>query len=80
MSEDGIWVCRRNPIKRVHQPRHRRDCLGELVQINGYEDWRLQDHGPQRTLLVFVFSGRASASRGATIVSQDLMLPPSHGP
>jgi hypothetical protein len=31
MIDDGIWVRRRDQIKRVHQPRHRRDCLGELV-------------------------------------------------
>ncbi len=33
MTADGLWVpySRRRP--RVHQPRYRRDCLGELVQI-----------------------------------------------
>lgn len=35
MTADGLWVpySRRRP--RVHQPRYRRDCLGELVQIDG---------------------------------------------
>jgi len=37
MIEDGIWVRHRDRIKRVHQPRHRRDCLGELVQVDGCE-------------------------------------------
>jgi len=31
MVQDGIWVRRRDRVARVHQPRHRRDCLGELV-------------------------------------------------
>lgn len=33
MTADGLWVpySRRRP--RVHQPRYRRDCLGELVHV-----------------------------------------------
>ena len=27
----GLWVRRKDRLKRVHQPRARRDCLGELV-------------------------------------------------
>jgi hypothetical protein len=54
MIDDGIWVRRRDRIKRVHQPRHRRDCLGELVQVAGCEHWWFEDRGPQCTLLVFV--------------------------
>jgi len=54
MIEDGIWVRRRDRLKRVHQPRHRRDCLGELVQVDGCEHWWFEDRGPQCTLLVFV--------------------------
>lgn len=54
MIEDGIWVRRRDRVKRVHQPRHRRDCLGELVQVGGCEHWWFEDRGPQCTLLVFV--------------------------
>jgi hypothetical protein len=54
MIEDGLWVRRRDRIKRVHQPRHRRDCLGELVQVDGCEHWWFEDRGPQCTLLVFV--------------------------
>jgi hypothetical protein len=54
MIDDGIWVRRRDRIKRVHQPRHRRDCLGELIQVDGCEHWGFEDRGPQCTLLVFV--------------------------
>jgi hypothetical protein len=39
---------------RVHQPRHRRDRLGELVQVDGCEHRWLEDRGPPCTLLVFV--------------------------
>ena len=29
----GLWVRRKDRLQRIHQPRARRDCLGELVQI-----------------------------------------------
>ena len=34
MIEAGIWADRKQRRKQVHQPRHRRDCVGELVQID----------------------------------------------
>src|ERR1700758_1877705 len=43
-----LWVRRKDRLKRVHQPRARRDCLGELVQIDGSEHWWFEDRGPQR--------------------------------
>jgi hypothetical protein len=50
----GLWVRRKDRLKRIHQPRARRDCLGELVQIDGSEHWWFEDRGPQSTLLVYV--------------------------
>ncbi|MGH7095024.1 MAG: ISNCY family transposase [Stellaceae bacterium] len=50
----GLWLDRRQRRKRVHQPRYRRECVGELVQIDGSEHWWFEDRGPQSTLLVFV--------------------------
>lgn len=43
----GLWVPRSQRPRRVHQPRQRRSCLGELIQIDG-------DRGPRCTLLVYV--------------------------
>src|ERR1700688_3595907 len=54
MIADGLWLDRKQRLKRVHQPRHRRECVGELVQIDGCEHWWFEDRGPQCTLLVFV--------------------------
>ena len=53
MSAAGLWVpkARRG---RVHQPRHRRDRPGELVQIDGCQHHWFEDRGPPCTLLVFV--------------------------
>jgi hypothetical protein len=54
MIEAGIWADRKQRRKRVHQPRHRRECAGELVQVDGCEHWWFEDRGPQCTLLVFI--------------------------
>src|SRR6202049_4419984 len=54
MIEAGIWADRKQRREQVHQPRHRRECVGELVQVDGCEHWWFEDRGPQCTLLVFV--------------------------
>ncbi len=54
MSEAGLWTTRRARNKRVYQPRNRRDCLGELIQIDGSPHWWIEERGPKCTLLVFI--------------------------
>src|SRR5512132_645633 len=54
MIEAGLWLDRKQRRKRVHQPRYRRDCVGELVQVDGCGHWWFEDRGPQCTLLVFI--------------------------
>jgi hypothetical protein len=54
MIEDGIWKTRTQRKKRIQQPRHRRDCYGELVQIDGSEHHWFEDRGPKCVLLVYV--------------------------
>ena len=54
MVEAGLWLDRKQRRKPVHQPRYRRECVGELVQVDGCEHWWFEDRGPQCTLLVFV--------------------------
>jgi transposase len=54
MAAAGLWVPRKERGPRVHQPRHRRECLGELVQVDGCEHHWFEDRGPPCTLLVFV--------------------------
>ena len=49
-----IWKDRRQRMKPVHQPRHRRECVGELIQIDGSEHWWFETRGPQCTLLVYI--------------------------
>jgi hypothetical protein len=54
MIEAGLWVDPPERKWRLHQPRYRRDCTGELVQIDGSEHSWFEDRGPACTLLVFV--------------------------
>jgi Winged helix-turn helix len=54
MIEDGLWTDRRHRLPSPHQPRRRRDCLGELVQIDGSEHAWFEDRGKTCTLLAFV--------------------------
>jgi transposase len=54
MMDAGLWVPRRQRPPKVYQPRARRACLGELIQIDGSEHAWFEDRAPQCTLLVYV--------------------------
>ena len=54
MASAGLWLPRRERLWRAHQPRHRRECRGELVQIDGCDHEWFEGRGPRCALLVFV--------------------------
>jgi hypothetical protein len=54
MTEDGLWVPRARREPRIQQPRQRRPCRGELVQIDGSDHAWFEERAPRCTLLVFV--------------------------
>jgi transposase len=54
MTEAGIWTSRRERKRQLHQPRGRRDCFGELVQIDGSHHWWFENRGPKCALLVYI--------------------------
>jgi Winged helix-turn helix len=54
MMADGLWVDRRHRLPSRHQPHRRRECLGELVQIDGSEHAWFEARGEMCTLLAFV--------------------------
>lgn len=54
MIEADIWTTRKAAKKRVYQPRYRRECFGELIQIDGSDHYWFEDRGPRCTLLVFI--------------------------
>ena len=53
MQDAGIWLSRKQR-RTFHQPRLRRECLGELVQIDGSDHHWFEDRGPACSLLVFI--------------------------
>jgi transposase len=54
MTEAGLWIPRRQRPPKVYQPRARRACLGDLVQIDGSDHRWFEDRAPACTLLVYV--------------------------
>ena len=54
MITAGLWKDREARRPRPYQPRYRRDCRGELIQIDGSKHWWFEDRGPQCTLLLFI--------------------------
>ncbi|MBW6532678.1 ISNCY family transposase [Sphingomonas sp. RRHST34] len=50
----GVWKAKVAKRARLHQPRYRRECRGELVQVDGSDhDW-FEGRGPRCTLLVYI--------------------------
>jgi hypothetical protein len=54
MIDDGLWVPRAFREPRIQQPRRRRPCRGELIQIDGCDHEWFEDRAGRCTLLVFV--------------------------
>jgi len=54
MIEAGLWDAKRSQNTTIHQPRYRRSCYGELIQIDGSIHHWFEERGPRCTLLVFI--------------------------
>src|SRR5476649_681010 len=54
MTQSGLWIPRKLRAPKIHQPRYRRACTGELVQIDGCDHHWFEDRAPACTLLVYV--------------------------
>ncbi|MFX6145017.1 ISNCY family transposase [Acinetobacter baumannii] len=54
MIAANLWIPRAKRLKRPYQPRYNRDCVGELIQIDGsYHDW-FEGRSAKCCLLVFI--------------------------
>lgn len=60
MIASEIWLSRHQRERRVYQPRYRRECFGELIQIDGSEHYWFEDRGPKCTLLVYIDDATSS--------------------
>ena len=54
MIQAGLWRTRAQRRPKVQQPRPRRPCFGELIQIDGSEHRWFEGRAPMCVLLVFV--------------------------
>lgn len=54
MMQSGLWIPRRHRAPKIQQPRYRRACVGELIQIDGCDHRWFEERGPACTLLVYV--------------------------
>src|SRR5258708_1308988 len=54
MTDAGLWVPRRQRPPKIYQPRARRACLGELIQIDGSDHRWFEERAPACSLLVYV--------------------------
>lgn len=54
MTNANLWITRKKRAPKIQQPRLRRSCVGELIQIDVSDhDW-FEGRAPRCTLLVFV--------------------------
>lgn len=53
MTDAGLWLSRKQR-RTFRQPRLRRECYGELIQIDGSDHRWFEDRGDRCTLLVFI--------------------------
>jgi len=70
MIDAGLWIPRSQRPRRVHQPRQRRSCLGQLVQIDGCEHAWFEERGPKCTLLVYVDDATSRLTELSFVVSE----------
>lgn len=54
MTEAGLWIPRRQRAAKIYQPRNRRNCVGELIQIDGSDHTWFEDRAQACTLLVYI--------------------------
>ena len=54
MVKAGLWIPRKQRAPKIQQPRYRRACCGELIQIDGCDHHWFENRAPACTALVYV--------------------------
>lgn len=54
MIASNLWTPKKKKRRKVYQPRARRDCLGELIQLDGSPHNWFEGRADECTLLVFI--------------------------
>lgn len=72
MMEYHLWIPRKEKLKRAYQPRYRRNCFGEMVQIDGSLHHWFEDRGPKCTLLVYIDDATSSLMHLHFVASESM--------
>ena len=75
MITAGLWKDRDARRLRPYQPRYRRDCRGELIQVDGSKHWWMEDRGPQCTLLVYIDDATSELMQLKMVESESAVSP-----
>ena len=70
MIEDGLWIDRRHRLPSVHQPRNRRQRVGELIQIDGSTHHWFEARGDKCTLIAFIDDATSRIQHAAFVPSE----------
>ena len=54
MIQASLWKTRNQKRERAYQPRNRRSCVGDLIQIDGSDHEWFEKRGPRGSLLVYI--------------------------
>ena len=73
MIEDGLWKDRKHRLPPVHQPRHRRERVGELVQIDGSRHYWFENRGPECTLIAYIDDATSLIQHAAFVPSESTL-------
>ena len=69
-GEGGLWRDRKHRLPPVHQPRHRRERIGELVQIDGSRHHWFENRGPECTLIAYIDDATSRIQHAAFVPSE----------
>jgi winged helix-turn helix protein len=70
MIKDGLWIDRRHRLPSVHQPRRRRERVGELIQIDGSTHHWFESRGDKCTLLANIDDATSRIQHAAFVPSE----------
>jgi len=73
MIEDGLWKDRKHRLPSIHQPRHRRERVGELVQIDGSRHYWFENRGPECTLIAYIDDATSRLQHAAFVPSESTL-------
>ncbi len=73
MIEEDLWIDRKRRLPSVHQPRHRRERTGELIQIDGSRHYWFENRGPECSLIAYIDDATSRIMHAAFVPSESTL-------